>query len=82
MKNLKDAMKVILLLFIGIPLIVIILSFLVAISPVLGVCFIAYQIKEYFIVRNENKTRLDAKLLQNRDYLRYQFKLKTNKDEV
>jgi len=70
------------LLFIGIPLIVIILSFLVAISPILGVCFIAYQIKVYFIVRNENKTRLDAKLLTNRDYLTYQYKTKKKKNEV
>lgn len=62
------------LLLAGIFILFLLLAFMAVISPVLGFCFIVWQIAGVIKSRNENKLNYLGKLKTNRDYLQFQYK--------
>lgn len=66
------------LLVLAVPLalvvLLVLLGFVLVLSPALTVCFAVWQIVGIFKERSENKMRLEYKLKTNRDYLQFEYK--------
>ncbi|HCV79695.1 MAG: hypothetical protein CMP12_21265 [Zunongwangia sp.] len=61
MKGAFKLIGIILLLPIALGVIVLLLAFIVALSPAITICFVSYQIKEYLIYRKSCNSKLNEK---------------------
>ncbi|MDR5590256.1 hypothetical protein [Christiangramia sp. SM2212] len=61
MKQIIKLIDLCLLIVAAVCLIVILLATIVALSPAIALCFIAYQVKEYFVYRKSAHCKLEEK---------------------
>ena len=67
MKGAFKLIGIILLLPIALGVIVLLLAFIVALSPAITICFVSYQIKEYLIYRKSCNSKLNEKKSLKKD---------------
>ena len=72
----------ILLLPLALLVLVILLGFILGLSPALTIGFVAWQIVGIFKERNENKMKLEYKLKTNKDFLTFQYKSSKGKKDI
>ena len=80
-KKIEKILIILGIIILGLPIVVFIIVFLCVALPFATIGFVAHKIHTTIIYKNQDKLKLKHKLMTNRDYLLYEYKIKKLKNE-
>lgn len=74
-KKIQKVLIILGILIFGLPVLLLIISVILLALPFLTIGFVAHKISETILCKNQDKLKLEHKLMTNRDYLLYKYKV-------